>query len=106
MTRLETCGLRAALPIPTSPLSVKISTTNQSWNVNVVMEAVWSEVFDGPDSRASRSIGFVQKCDGKVTVLPFQRAMRVRTSVIFKVPPHTGVLTEVRGVQPLEPSQE
>src|SRR6185436_20755109 len=74
MTCLVMGGLRAALPRPTRPLSVKISTMSQPWNVNVPMDA---------SGRARRSIGLVQKCGGRGVVFPRQRATRVRTSVIF-----------------------
>src|SRR6185436_13840549 len=74
MTCLVMGGLRAALPTPTRPSSVTISTMSQPWNVNVPMEA---------SGRASRSIGLVQKCGGRGVVLPRQRATRVRTSLIF-----------------------
>ena len=34
-----TCGASAAFPIPTRPLSVKISTTSHPWKVNVPMDS-------------------------------------------------------------------
>src|SRR6186997_1328193 len=74
MTCLVTGGLRAALPTPTRPSSVTISTMSQPWNVKVPIEA---------SGRASRSIGLVQKWGGRGVVFPRQRATRVRTSLIF-----------------------
>src|SRR5580693_5878364 len=67
-------GARAALPTPAWPSSVKISTITQPWKVKVCMEDSGS---------VSRSIGLVQKCGGKGTVLPRQRTALVRISLIF-----------------------
>src|SRR5271169_5280958 len=67
-------GARAALPTPTWPSAVKISTISQPWKVKVCLDA---------SGRVSRSIGLVQKCGGKGTVLPRQRTALVRISLIF-----------------------
>src|SRR5436190_14524929 len=74
MTCLVTRGARAALPMPTRPLSVKTSTTSQPWKVKVSIEA-WG--------KESRSMGLVQKCDGNGTVLPRHSTTRVRISLIL-----------------------
>ncbi len=69
-----TCGASAALPTPTRPSSVKISTTSHPWKVNVPIDAC---------GNCNRSIGFVQKCGGNGTVFPRHRNTRVRISLIF-----------------------
>src|ERR1700675_1926057 len=68
-------GVKAALPMPTSPSSLITSTTSQLWNVNVLME-------DDCGSE-SKSIGLVQKCGDNGVVLPDHCATLVRTSRIF-----------------------
>ena len=76
ITCLVTSGESAALPSPTSPLSVKISTSSQPWKVNVPIVAL-----DSMDETAS--MGLVQKWGGSGTVRPVHWMARVRISVIF-----------------------
>src|SRR5258708_6350576 len=72
-------GVKAALPMPTSPSSLITSTTSQLWKVKVLME-------DDCGSE-SKSIGLVQKCGDNGVVLPDHCATLVRTSRIFMMKP-------------------
>ena len=67
-------GARAALPMPTCPLSVNTSTMSQPWKRKPAIESAGSD---------RRSIGFVQKWGCGATVGPCHSTTRVRTSVIF-----------------------
>ena len=76
ITCLVTSGDSAALPMPTSPLSVKISHDQPA----VKRERAHRRLRQLGEMT---SIGLVQKCGGSGTVLPFHCMTRVRISVIF-----------------------